>query len=61
MKKKKIHLDKQVVVKLSDSELSDLKGGGYGRSSRAAFGDCKYSNKHPHIDQHGQQSSCEKV
>ena len=43
---KKINLEKQKIVSLSNDELADVKGGGPRRSNRRN-GDCRYSRKNP--------------
>lgn len=42
---KKISLDKQKVVTLSQDEMNQLNGGGYDRSNRRG-GSCWYSRRH---------------
>lgn len=43
---KKLSLEKQTVVKLSDAELKTVKGGGPNRSNRRER-DCIYSKNNP--------------
>ena len=43
---KKINLEKQKIVSLSDDELANVKGGGLKRSNRRG-GDCGYSRRYP--------------
>lgn len=48
MKKLKLNLNKQTIVKLTNAETNAINGGGPTRSE-ARNGDCKYSRKHPVI------------
>jgi hypothetical protein len=42
---KKLKLNKQTVIKLSDAQASNITGGGIDRSNRRT-GDCRYSRNH---------------
>lgn len=46
MKKLKLNLNKQAVIRLTSAEANTINGGGPTRSE-ARDGDCKYSRKHP--------------
>lgn len=42
---KKLKLNKETVIKLSDAQAANITGGGIDRSNRKK-GDCRYSRKH---------------
>jgi len=58
MKKFKLELNKETVIKLKAEEVASIQGGGYSRSSTRG-GHCKYSRRHPDKDpQWGTTRSC---